>query len=181
MTSTKLRAKQVYMFAAPEGLGEEVVLLKGDSDVMAQPVGRAAQVDRMIAHCFPEGKVKVVRELLRQGHRVLMVGDSLNDAPAWATASLGLVPDTQGLTAAASAADAVSLSADIHCVMTGVRKSNLTLEGLNIMNLSSVGHYDGPGGPCRMRACIASRGQALQLPQRSGRIFSTHQVTPTCW
>src|SRR5438105_1333892 len=37
-----------------------------------------------------------------------------------------------------------------------------------------------PGGPCRIRVRMASRGQSVQLPQRWGRIFSTHQVTPTC-
>src|SRR5579883_960407 len=68
----------------------------------------------------------------------------------------------------------------IHTIIHSSQR-NITGKGLNVTNLSQVGHYGGPGGPCRMRARIASRGQAFQLPQRSGRIFSTHQVTPTCW
>jgi heavy metal translocating P-type ATPase len=118
---------------------KEVVLLTGDSDVVAQQVGQAARVDRIVARCLPEEKVKVVRELLRQGHRVLMVGDGVNDAPALATASLGLALGTQGLTAAASAADAVLLSADIHRVVTGVRI------GRHVMRIARQGIWIGIG------------------------------------
>ncbi|HET9920393.1 MAG TPA: HAD-IC family P-type ATPase, partial [Ktedonobacteraceae bacterium] len=118
---------------------EQVVLLTGDSEVVAKQIGQVAHVDRVVARCLPEDKVRVIQELLRQGHRVLMVGDGVNDAPALATASLGLALGTQGLTAAATAADAVLLSPDIHRVVTAVRI------GRHVMHIARQGIWVGMG------------------------------------
>lgn len=92
---------------------KETVLLTGDSEIVAYQIGTLAQVDRVIARCLPEQKVQTVKDLERQGHRVLMVGDGINDAPALATATVGMALGSQGLTAAATAADTVLLSTDI--------------------------------------------------------------------
>ena len=100
---------------------KETILLTGDSEVVAEQIGKIAQVDRVIARCLPEDKVRVVQELERQGRRVLMVGDGINDAPALASATVGMALGAQGLTAAASAADTVLLSTDILRVPRAVR------------------------------------------------------------
>jgi heavy metal translocating P-type ATPase len=92
---------------------KETILLTGDGEVVAQQIGKIAQVDRVISRCLPEDKVRTVKELEQQGHRVLMVGDGINDAPVLASATVGMALGTQGLTAAASAADDVLLSTDI--------------------------------------------------------------------
>lgn len=118
---------------------KQVVLLTGDSEVVAQHIGHIAQVDRIVARCLPEDKVRSVQELVTQGHRVLMVGDGINDAPALATASLGMALGTQGLTAAATAADAVLLSTDIQRVVTAVRL------GRHVMQIARQGIWIGIG------------------------------------
>ena len=100
---------------------KETILLTGDSEVVAQQIGKIAQVDRVISRCLPEDKVRIVKELEQQGHRVLMVGDGINDAPVLASATVGMALGTQGLTAAASAADTVLLSTDILRVVRAVR------------------------------------------------------------
>jgi heavy metal translocating P-type ATPase len=100
---------------------EETVLLTGDGEQAARQIGAAAGIDRVVAHCLPDDKVEVVRGLEGGGHRVLMVGDGVNDAPALAAASVGLAMGAHGITAAASAADAVLLSTDILRVVTAVR------------------------------------------------------------
>ncbi len=100
---------------------KETILLTGDNEVVAQQIGKIAQVDRVVARCLPEEKVRVVKELEDRGHRVLMVGDGINDAPALATATVGMALGTQGLTAAATAADTVLLSSDILRVVRAVR------------------------------------------------------------
>ena len=100
---------------------KETIMLTGDSEVVAQQIGKIAGVDRVIARCLPEDKVRIVKEIEQQGHRVLMVGDGINDAPALASATVGMALGTQGLTAAASAADTVLLSTDILRVPRAVR------------------------------------------------------------
>lgn len=100
---------------------QQTILLTGDSDVVARQIGDIARVDQVISRCLPEDKVRTVKELERQGHRVLMVGDGINDAPALASATVGMALGTQGLTAAATAADAVLLSTDILRVVRAVK------------------------------------------------------------
>lgn len=118
---------------------KETILLTGDSEVVAQQIGKMAQIDRVIARCLPEDKVRTVKELLEQGHLVLMVGDGINDAPALATATVGMALGTQGLTAAASAADTVLLSTDILRVVRAVRL------GHRVMRVALQGIWVGIG------------------------------------
>ncbi|HEX2347820.1 MAG TPA: heavy metal translocating P-type ATPase [Ktedonobacterales bacterium] len=118
---------------------EQTVLLTGDGETVAQQVGKLAQVDRVVAHCLPETKVSIVRELEAQGHRTLMVGDGVNDAPALATATVGIAIGSQGLTAASSAADAVLLSPDILRIATATRL------GRQVMRVARQGIFVGIG------------------------------------
>jgi P-type E1-E2 ATPase len=121
-----------------EGI-KETILLTGDGEVVAQQIGKIAQVDRVISRCLPEDKVRIVKELEQQGHRVLMVGDGINDAPVLASATVGMALGTQGLTAAASAADAVLLSTDILRVVRAVRL------GRQVMRIAVQGIWVGMG------------------------------------
>lgn len=121
-----------------EGI-KQTILLTGDSETVAQKIGHAAHMDRIIARCLPEDKVEAVRKLQAQKYTVLMVGDGINDAPALATASVGLALGSQGLTAAASAADAVLLSTDILRVVTAVHL------GRAVMRIAKQGIWIGMG------------------------------------
>ena len=122
---------------------KETILLTGDSDVVAHQIGELAQVDRVIARCLPEDKLRIIQELEAQGHRVLMVGDGINDAPALATATVGMALGSQGLTAAATAADTVLLSTDIlrvvKAVLLGRWVMRVALQGIWVgMGLSGI-------------------------------------------
>ncbi len=122
---------------------KETILLTGDSEVVAHQIGEVAQVDRVLARCLPEDKLRIVQELEHQGHRVLMVGDGINDAPALATATVGMALGSQGLTAAATAADTVLLSTDILRVVKAVRLGRwvmrVALQGIWVgMGLSAI-------------------------------------------
>jgi heavy metal translocating P-type ATPase len=121
-----------------EGI-RETILLTGDSETVAQQIGKLAQVDRVIARCLPAEKVRVIERLQEQGQRVLMVGDGINDAPALATATVGLAIGAQGLTAAAAAADAVLLSTDVSQVVGAVRL------GHRVMRVARQGIWIGIG------------------------------------
>jgi len=122
---------------------KETILLTGDSEVVARQIGTLAQVDHIFSRCLPEDKVRTIKEQVAAGHRVLMVGDGINDAPALATATVGMALGMQGLTAAATAADTVLLSADILRVPRAVRLGRLVMrvarQGIWIgMGLSSI-------------------------------------------
>ena len=100
---------------------KETILLTGDGQVVAERIGKLAQMDRVVANCLPEDKVKTIRALEADHRQVVMVGDGINDAPALATASVGIAVGTGGLTAAASAADGVLLSSDMLRLVEVVR------------------------------------------------------------
>jgi len=82
-----------------------VVMLTGDNVKTAEAIGKQAGVDRVIADVLPDGKEAVVRELMKE-HRVIMVGDGINDAPALTRADIGMAIGA-GTDVAIDAADVV--------------------------------------------------------------------------
>lgn len=85
-----------------------MVLLTGDVADAATRMSAALPLDRVVAQASPETKVNVVREELAQ-QPVMMVGDGINDAPALATATVGVAMGARGATASSQAADVVIL------------------------------------------------------------------------
>jgi P-type Cu2+ transporter len=71
-------------------LGIEVAMLTGDSNAVAQTVARELAIDTVFAQILPDQKAAKIEELRRQGRRVAMVGDGVNDAPALVTADVGI-------------------------------------------------------------------------------------------
>ena len=109
-------------------LGLEPILLTGDAPQVAQAVASQVGIsaENVYAGVTPEGKSQVVRQLQAAGHRVAMVGDGVNDAPALALAELGIAMGS-GTDVAAEAADIVLTRSDVASVVTALRLSRATL------------------------------------------------------
>jgi len=90
-----------------------VAMLTGDNQGTAEAVGRAVGVDEVRAELLPEDKVQAVQEMARKHGMVAMVGDGVNDAPALATADLGIAMAAAGTDAAIETADIALMSDDL--------------------------------------------------------------------
>jgi P-type Cu+ transporter len=101
--------------AGLRGLGLRPVLLTGDNEATARAVAAAVGIDEVIAGILPADKVAAIRDLQARGHRVAMVGDGVNDAPALAAADLGMAIGA-GTDVAISAADLILLNPDLSVV-----------------------------------------------------------------
>jgi heavy metal translocating P-type ATPase len=92
--------------------GYRVILLTGDSSETAETVGRELGVDESRGNLLPEQKVEKIRELLRAGRKIAMVGDGVNDAPALAEATVGIAMG-QGTDVALETADVTLMTSDL--------------------------------------------------------------------
>ena len=93
-----------------------VVMLTGDNSRVAQAIARQAGVDEFHAELLPEDKVRIVRELKTIGP-VAMIGDGVNDAPALATATVGIAMGTAGTDVAMETADVVLMSDNLQNIV----------------------------------------------------------------
>lgn len=90
-----------------------VAIVSGDSQVVSEAVGRAVGITEVMSRLLPEEKVAYIERLRQTGHTVVMVGDGINDAPALASADIGMAMGTAGSAVAIEAADVSLLGDDL--------------------------------------------------------------------
>lgn len=114
---------------ALKGLGLTVVMLTGDNAVTAKAVARKVGIDEVVAGVLPDGKARTVADLRAAGHKVLMVGDGINDAPALAAADAGAAVG-RGTDVALECADVVLMRDSLLDVVAAVELSRSTLKNI---------------------------------------------------
>ncbi len=107
-------------------MGVEVVMVTGDRRATADAVALRAGIARVEAEVRPEDKARIIRELQALGHVVAMVGDGINDAPALATADVGIAIGT-GTDVAMETAPVTLMRADLRAVATAIAASRATM------------------------------------------------------
>jgi len=112
--------------AAFRELGLDVVLLTGDNERAARAVAREVGIEDVIAEVLPGDKDDVITGLQREGKRVAMVGDGVNDAPTLAQADLGIAVGT-GTDVAREASDLTIVSGDLRAAADAIALSRRTL------------------------------------------------------
>lgn len=109
---------------------KQIAMLTGDNKRAAGAVADQLGLDAYYAELLPEEKVRVLNELSQAYGSVAMVGDGVNDAPALATADLGVAIGGAGTDVAMETADAVLMSADIHKLAYAVGLSRATVNNI---------------------------------------------------
>ncbi|KAF0192036.1 MAG: cation-transporting P-type ATPase C [Gammaproteobacteria bacterium] len=106
---------------------ERIVMLTGDHPATAEIVAEKAGISEWRAQLMPDDKYNLIRELQRQGHRVIMVGDGVNDAPALAVADVGIALGTKCSAVAIESADIALASEDFRRLDTTRQISQKTI------------------------------------------------------
>ena len=118
--------------AAIEELGKmkiDVVMLTGDNRRTAEAVKRQLHVNQVIAEVLPEDKEKEIQRLKREGRKVAMIGDGINDAPALAAADVGIAIGA-GTDVAIDSADIILMKSRLTDAITAIRLSRAVIRNI---------------------------------------------------
>ena len=126
--------------AALRGLGvARTVLMTGDRADVAEPVARDLGVDECLASCLPEAKLAVVEREKASGHRVMVVGDGVNDALALHAADIGVAMGAMGSDVAVQSADVALMGTDLGRLPQTMRLAQRTRAVVNQNVLFAIG------------------------------------------
>jgi len=110
-------------------LGKRVIMLTGDNRRTAEGIAKELGVSEIISDVLPDGKERVVSDLQKSGHKVIMVGDGINDAPALTRADVGFAIGS-GTDIARDSADAVLMKNSLVGVYDALRLSRAVIKNI---------------------------------------------------
>jgi Cu+-exporting ATPase len=128
--SDPIKSTTAEAISALHALGLEVAMITGDNRGTANAIAARLGIDTVVAEVLPEGKVATIEKLKEGGRKVAFVGDGINDAPALASANVGIAIGT-GTDVAIEAADVVLMSGDLKGVVNALHVSQRTMRNIH--------------------------------------------------
>lgn len=153
--------------------GLRVVMITGDNRLTAAYIGQQVGVDQVISEVLPQDKSGEVEKLQKQGHRVVMVGDGVNDAPALMQADVG-ISIGDGSDIAVDSSDVVLMKSDLSDVAKAFVLSRGTIRNIK-ENLFWAFFYNSLGIPVAAGVLYAINGMLLS-PMFAGLAMSLSSV-----
>ena len=126
-------------------MGIHVVMLTGDNRRTAEAVRKRLDIEEVVAEVLPQDKEKKVSGLKAEGHKVAMIGDGINDAPALTAADVGMAIGA-GTDVAMESADIILMKSDLRDAVTAVRLSRMVIRNIK-QNLFWAFFYNAIGIP----------------------------------
>ncbi len=160
-----------------EKLGIDVVMLTGDNEKTAAAIGRRLHIKHVIAQVLPHQKEEKIRELMDKGHKVAMIGDGINDAPALARADVGIAIGA-GTDVAIESADAVLIKNDLMDAVNAIRLSKSVIRNIR-ENLFWAFFYNSIGIPLAAGLLYPAFGLKLN-PMFGAAAMSLSSVCVVC-
>jgi len=154
-------------------MGINTVLLTGDNKAAASYIGKQCGIDRIYSEVLPSDKAGVIEELKKEGRRVMMVGDGVNDAPALVSADVGCAIGS-GSDIAIDSADIVLMHSDPLDVARAINLSRLTIRNIK-QNLFWAFFYNCIGIPVAAGVLYPINGMLLS-PMIGGLAMSFSSV-----
>lgn len=143
----------------------QVIMLTGDNEKTAWAIARQAGIQRVISDVLPGDKAGIIQQLQREGRRVVMVGDGINDAPALAAADTGMAIGA-GTDVAMESADVVLVTNSLFGVVNGIRMSKATVRNIK-QNLFWAFFYNCLGIPIAAFGMLSPMIGALAMSMSS--------------
>ncbi len=169
-----LREDSVSALARLHKQGFRLVMLTGDNPVTAKAIAKEAGIDEVIAGVMPDGKSAAIEELQSKGHKVAMVGDGINDAPALARADVGIAMGG-GSDIAIETASITLMRQSLHGVADAVSISKGTLRNMK-QNLFGAFVYNSLGIPIAAGILYPLTGTLLN-PVVAGAAMALSSIT----
>jgi Cu2+-exporting ATPase len=161
-----IRGESKDAIAELQDMGIRCIMMTGDSDAVARAVSETLGLDDYIAEVLPDEKASRIEELQRDGSRVAMTGDGINDAPALATADLGIAIGA-GTDVAVETADVVLVRSDPRDVLQIIRLARATHRKM-VQNLFWATGYNAFAIPL---AAGVLAGQGVILSPAAGAVL----------
>ncbi|WP_050125659.1 copper-exporting P-type ATPase CopA [Yersinia aleksiciae] len=169
-----LRSDSVSALQRLHQLGYNLVMLTGDNPITANAIAKEAGIDQVIAGVLPDGKAEAIKQLQAAGHKVAMIGDGINDAPALAQADVGIAMGG-GSDIAIETAAITLMRHSLHGVADAVELSKATLRNMK-QNLLGAFFYNALGIPIAAGILFPFTGTLLS-PVVAGAAMALSSIT----